>query len=80
MSELACMIEGCQAKAYAPAGTQSVCKDHFLNFLTWRRRKGPQMFNKYAAMTMEDRNTIVTEWQKTVTMAEVPNPSSSPKS
>ena len=27
----------------------------FLNYLTWRRRKGPQMFMKYAGMTMEAR-------------------------
>lgn len=75
MSEFTCMIEGCQAKAYAPAGTQSVCKEHFLSFLTWRRRKGPQMFTKYAAMTMEERNTIVAEWQKTVTSTDAPTPS-----
>jgi galactose-1-phosphate uridylyltransferase len=72
MSELTCMIEGCQAKAYAPAGTQSVCKEHFISFLTWRRRKGPQMFTKYAAMTMEERNAIVTEWQKTVAVVDTP--------
>jgi hypothetical protein len=74
MSELTCMIEGCQAKAYAPAGTQSVCKEHFLSFLTWRRRKGPQMFTKYAAMTMEERNTIVAEWEKTIAIVDVPIP------
>ena len=72
MSELACMIEGCQAKAYAPAGTQSVCKEHFLSFLTWRRRKGPQMFTIYASMTMEERNTIVAEWQKTLAVVDTP--------
>src|SRR5688572_17079832 len=51
MSGQSCLIEGCQARVYAPAGTQSVCKDHFLGFLTWRRRRGPQMFRKYAGMT-----------------------------
>ncbi len=75
MSELSCMIEGCQAKAYAPAGTQSVCKEHFLSFLTWRRRRGPQMFTKYAAMTMEERNAIVAEWQKTMVSVDMPTPS-----
>jgi hypothetical protein len=74
MSELTCMIEGCQAKAYAPAGTQSVCKEHFLSFLTWRRRKGSQMFTKYAAMTMEERNAVVVEWQKTVAIVDVATP------
>ena len=26
----------------------------FLSYLTWRRRKGPQMFVKYAGMTLEE--------------------------
>jgi hypothetical protein len=72
MNELNCIIQGCQAKVYSPAGTQHVCKEHFLSFLTWRRRKGSQMFIKYAAMTMEERNAIVAEWQKTVTIADIP--------
>ena len=61
-----CFIRDCKAQSYAPAGTASVCKEHFLDFLKWRRRKGPQMFNKYAAMTMEERDTIAGEWKKTV--------------
>jgi hypothetical protein len=32
------------------------------------------MFTKYAAMTMEERNTIVTEWQKTIAVVDVPTP------
>lgn len=71
MTDQTCMIGGCSNRVYAPAGTQSVCKDHFLNFLTWRRRRGPQMFFKYAAMTMEQRDTITAEWQKTVRVEEV---------
>ena len=54
MHDVNCCIQNCQAVPYAPAGTKSVCKDHFLNFLTWRRRRGPQMFMKYAAMTMDE--------------------------
>jgi hypothetical protein len=74
MNDQVCMIQGCQARAYAPAGTQSVCKDHFLSFLTWRRRKGPQMFHKYAGMTMDERDTIAAEWAKTVRIDELPAP------
>ena len=59
MSGQSCLIDGCQARVYAPAGTRSVCKDHFLGFLTWRRRRGPQMFRKYAGMTMEDVELIL---------------------
>jgi hypothetical protein len=61
-----CLIEGCTFKIYAPAGTRALCKEHFLHFLTWRRRKGPGMFFKYGAMPTEERDTLVAEWQKTV--------------
>jgi hypothetical protein len=61
-----CLIDGCTFKAYAPAGTGALCKDHFLQFVTWRRRKGPTMFFKYGAMRSEERDTLVVEWQKTV--------------
>lgn len=71
MSNLTCMIQGCQGKVYAPAGTQSICKEHFLNFLTWRRRKGPQMFTLYAGMTMEQRDAVAADWAKTVRVEEV---------
>jgi hypothetical protein len=70
MIDLTCMIQGCQAKVYSPAGTQHVCKEHFLNFLTWRRRKGPQMFVHYAGLTMEQRDSIAAEWSKTVSIVE----------
>ncbi len=73
MHDLTCMIQGCQAKVYAPAGTHSICREHFLNYLTWRRRKGPQMFMKYAGMTMEERDPLVVEWAKTVTIIDAPN-------
>ena len=66
MNEQACVMMGCKNKSYAPAGTGAVCKDHFLSFLTWRRRRGSTMFAKYAAMTMEERNPVVAEWSKTV--------------
>jgi hypothetical protein len=66
MSEGACVVEGCKTPVYAPAGTGSLCKDHFLNFLTWRRRKGPAMFSKYAAMSMEERDTVMAEWRQTL--------------
>ncbi len=78
MSDQSCLIQGCQAKAYAPAGTQALCKEHFLHFLTWRRKKGPQMFHKYAGMTMNERDTIAAEWQKTVRIEEIPT-ASAPK-
>jgi hypothetical protein len=66
MAPSSCLIEGCTAKAYAPAGTGALCKQHFLNFVTWRRRKGAMMFYKYGALAMEERDTVLAEWQKTV--------------
>jgi len=79
MSDQACQIEGCKIAVYAPAGTGSLCKDHFLNFLTWRRRKGPQMFAKYAAMSMDERDTVMVEWQKTLRPEEPPTPPPTPR-
>ena len=78
MLDSRCCVPNCLARPYAPAGTQSVCKDHFLSFLTWRRRRGPQMFIKYAAMSMPERDAITAEWQKTLRLDEVPS-TSSPK-
>lgn len=66
MSAQACVIEACKGNVYAPAGTGVVCKDHFLQFLTWRRRRGPGMFHKYAAMTTDERDPVVAEWAKSV--------------
>ncbi|HJT20545.1 MAG TPA: hypothetical protein VJ746_08745 [Nitrospira sp.] len=77
MSDQGCVITGCQGRIYAPAGTRSVCKEHFLSFLAWRRRKGPQMFTLYAGLSMGQRDAIVTEWQQTVSSAEIPAPSGS---
>lgn len=74
MSGQICLIDGCQARVYAPAGTRSVCKDHFLGFLTWRRRRGPQMFRKYAGMTMEERDVIAAEWLQTLGTKDLPTP------
>ncbi len=65
MSEQACLIQSCTNRVYAPAGTGSLCKEHFLTFLTWRRRRGTGMFQKYAAMTMDERDAVVLEWGKT---------------
>ena len=78
MHDLTCVIKGCQAKVYAPAGTHSICREHFLSYLTWRRRKGPQMFMKYAGMTMEERDSLVAEWASTVRIEEIPT-ASAPK-
>lgn len=72
MSDVHCMIENCRAKVYAPAGTRNVCKEHFLSFLTWRRRRGPQMFMTYAGMSMEQRDGIAAEWAKTIRVEEIP--------
>ncbi len=66
MSNQTCLIGGCTFRVYAPAGTGSLCKEHFTNFVTWRRRKGPAMFHKYGAMTIEERDTVVAEWGKTI--------------
>jgi len=71
-----CCVPNCHTGAYAPAGTKSVCRDHFLTFLTWRRRRGPQMFHTYAAMTMEQRDAVAAEWINTIRIADVPGTSS----
>jgi len=73
MSDTHCLIQGCQSRVYSPAGTQGVCKEHFLQFLTWRRRKGPQMFTHYAGLSMDQRDSLVAEWSKTVAAVETPN-------
>jgi hypothetical protein len=72
MLDTQCCVPNCLEKPYAPAGTRSICKDHFLSFLTWRRRRGSQMFHAYAGMTMEERDSIVTEWMKTIRTDDVP--------
>ncbi len=67
MSTELCLIGGCTEPLYAPAGTRSLCKEHFLLFLAWRKKKGGLgMFKKYSAMTMDERDTIVEEWAHTV--------------
>lgn len=70
MNEQTCLIQDCLRNVYAPTGTAALCKDHFLDFVKWRRRKGTQMFHKYGAMTMEGRDTVVAEWKKTVTVEQ----------
>jgi len=77
MQNANCRVPNCQAKSYAPAGTQSVCRDHFLQFLTWRRRRGQQMFHKYAGMAMEERDIVAAEWIKTIRIEDVPGASES---
>jgi hypothetical protein len=63
----ACLIGGCTEPLYAPAGTRSLCKGHFLHFVAWRRKKGGLgMFKKYSAMSMEERDVIVEEWANTL--------------
>jgi len=67
MSEEHCMIDGCTHRAYAPSGTRYLCKEHFSEFVKWRRRKGGMsMFRKYNGMTMEERDTVVHMWEKTL--------------
>ncbi len=34
MHDLTCLIRGCQERVYAPAGTHSICREHFLSYLT----------------------------------------------
>jgi len=31
MHDLTCLIKGCQARVYVPAGTHSICREHFLS-------------------------------------------------
>jgi len=68
MSTESCLIGGCTEPLYAPAGTRSLCKEHFLLFVSWRKKKGGMgMFKKYSALTMEERDITVDEWAKAVT-------------
>lgn len=70
MSVESCLIGGCTEPLYAPAGTRSLCKEHFLQFLSWRKKKGGlAMFKKYSALTMQERDTTVDEWAKAVMAA-----------
>jgi hypothetical protein len=67
MSTDSCLIGGCSEHAYVPAGTQHLCKEHFLHFVTWRKKKGGLgMFKKYSAMSMEERDAIVEEWAQNI--------------
>ncbi len=50
-----------------------------MNNVGSRRRKGPQMFMKYAGMKMEERDPLVAEWANTIRAEEVPT-ASAPKS
>ncbi|WP_454063249.1 hypothetical protein [Candidatus Nitrospira salsa] len=71
MSSEPCLIHACPHPYYAPAGTRALCKKHFMDFLTWRRKKGGSaMFKKYGAMTMDERDPTVNEWGKTITVKE----------
>ena len=49
-----------------------------MNNVGSRRRKGPQMFMKYAGMKMEERDPFVAEWANTIRVEEVPT-ASAPK-
>jgi len=66
VSDQRCLIQDCTGRVYAPAGTASLCKPHFLEYVKWRRRKGAEMFRIYGAMTMGQRDTVVAEWSKTI--------------
>ena len=67
MSEQTCVIDGCTHRAYAPVSTVQLCKEHFSEFVKWRRKKGGlAMFRKYNGMTMEERDTIFQQWEKTL--------------
>ncbi len=66
MSDQMCLIKGCPFRAYAPSGTRALCKEHFLDFATWRRKKGAGMFHRYAGMTMDERDEILAEWSQTI--------------
>ena len=70
MTTETCLIGGCTEPIYGPAGTRSLCKEHFLQFMGWRKKKGGLgMFKKYSAQTMEERDETVEEWAKTVMTA-----------
>ena len=71
MSEQVCIIDGCTHSGYAPAGTGQLCKEHFSEFVKWRRKKGGlAMFRKYNGMTMEERDTVFQQWEKTLSMSK----------
>ncbi len=69
MSSPTCLIGGCTQPVYCPAGTRSLCKEHFSDFLSWRKKKGGKpLFKKYSALSMEERDPLVDEWAQTVTL------------
>jgi hypothetical protein len=71
MSEQVCIIDGCTHSGYAPAGTGQLCKEHFSEFVKWRRKKGGlAMFRKYNGMTMEERDTVFQQWEKSLTTSK----------
>ena len=71
MNNEPCVIEGCTDTAYAPAGTGSICKEHFLQFLAWRKKKGGMsFFKKYSALSMKDRDGTVEEWANSLVSAQ----------
>jgi hypothetical protein len=43
-----------------------------MNNVGSRRRKGPQIFMKYAGIKMEERDPLVAEWANTIRVEEVP--------
>ena len=68
MATESCLIDECPDALYAPAGTRSLCKEHFLQFLMWRKKKGGLgLFRKYSSMPMDVRDPIVEEWTHSVT-------------
>ena len=79
MSDQACLIQGCKGGVYAPAGTGVLCKDHFIDFVKWRRRRGQAVIDKYAGQTMEERDSTVEEWKRTVKVDEAAQPTSPAK-
>jgi hypothetical protein len=76
------MLSICPTRAGSCYGAGLICllqaTGAFLNYLTRRRRKGPQMFMKYAGMTMEERDPLVAEWANTIRGEEAPT-ASAPK-
>ncbi|NKB82198.1 MAG: hypothetical protein GKS05_10005 [Nitrospirales bacterium] len=70
MSEQSCFIENCGQRVYAPAGTTILCKEHFIDFVTWRRKKGGKgLFRRYSGMTMAERDIIIRDWQQSFTVS-----------
>jgi hypothetical protein len=72
-------IESSRLRALVSRHGSAISRRTVMNNVGSHRRKGPQMFTKYAGMTMEERDPLVAEWANTIRIEEIPT-AAAPKS